>query len=307
MSRTFKILASLISTIILLIFLAIIAVTVWLDPNDYKDNISQLVKEQTGQTLAINGEIHWSFFPSLGIKVENVTLSNPPGFGSQPMAKVGNAEIQMKLLPLLDKRFEMNKLVLQHADINLLSKGNTHSWESMTKSKKIHAAKPVQQKEKQLNNFEISTIDIANTNFSWKNTSTGDNVKLRNVNFQGNNIGTERASSINMSFDLQGLQNVLNMSLDGDIEFNTKKQILDIDDLTLKVTDFKATGSVTGKKIIDNPNITGKLTIKPFNPAKLSREFSQIPNTDVKRASGDLQFDYQNDVLEVNKLDIRLD
>src|SRR6266446_1521153 len=61
-----------------LLVLAIVAVAVFamtFDPNRYKGQIEALVKEKTGRTLKLQGDLKVAIFPSLGADVAKVTLS----------------------------------------------------------------------------------------------------------------------------------------------------------------------------------------------------------------------------------------
>src|SRR5258708_1627350 len=61
-----------------LLVLAIVAVVVFamtFDPNRYKGQIETLVKEKTGRTLKLQGDLKVAIFPSLGADVSKVTLS----------------------------------------------------------------------------------------------------------------------------------------------------------------------------------------------------------------------------------------
>ena len=61
-----------------LLVLAIVGVAVFaatFDPNRYKGEIERLVKERTGRTLNLKGDLAVAFWPSLGAKVGGVTLS----------------------------------------------------------------------------------------------------------------------------------------------------------------------------------------------------------------------------------------
>ncbi|HYG55700.1 MAG TPA: AsmA family protein, partial [Burkholderiales bacterium] len=45
------------------------------NPNRYKGEIERLAKEKTGRTLKLQGDLEMAFFPSLGAKVNGLTLS----------------------------------------------------------------------------------------------------------------------------------------------------------------------------------------------------------------------------------------
>ena len=59
--------------LLLIIVVAIVAAT--FDPNQYKPQIVELVKERTGRTLTMDGRIGLTFFPKVGAEVEKVALS----------------------------------------------------------------------------------------------------------------------------------------------------------------------------------------------------------------------------------------
>ncbi len=45
------------------------------DPNEYKGDIVELVKEKTGRTLNIEGDIRLTFFPKIGVGLGPTQLS----------------------------------------------------------------------------------------------------------------------------------------------------------------------------------------------------------------------------------------
>ena len=73
--------------LILILVIAVIGFAVVFDPNDYKDDITKLVKEKTGRNLSIPGDISLSLFPWIGIDLGKIEISNAKGFGKQPFAK----------------------------------------------------------------------------------------------------------------------------------------------------------------------------------------------------------------------------
>ena len=92
-------------TLVVLIIAAIIIIPQVVDPNDYRDEISNLVRKQTGRDLAINGNLELSVFPWIGVRTESVTLSQPrhlsEAFGDGNMLEVAETEIKVQALPLL--------------------------------------------------------------------------------------------------------------------------------------------------------------------------------------------------------------
>ncbi|MBF0187554.1 MAG: AsmA family protein, partial [Magnetococcales bacterium] len=83
----------------LILVVAAVVIPMVVDPNDYKSEIATLVKDQTGRSLEISGDIQLSLFPWVGLKLGAVELGNADGFGPNPMAIVEAADLRVKLLP----------------------------------------------------------------------------------------------------------------------------------------------------------------------------------------------------------------
>ena len=104
-----------------------------LDPNDYKDWIAAKVKNSTGRDIAIDGNISLTYYPWLGVEVENVRLSNAAGFGDKPFLSTEFVKARAKLLPLLRKELEMDTLVLHGATIHLAKNADgITNWADMS-------------------------------------------------------------------------------------------------------------------------------------------------------------------------------
>ena len=77
--------------------LAYIAAT--FDPNQYKPQIVQAVKERTQRTLKLEGDIGLSFWPSIGAKIGKASLSERAS--DREFAAVEEVRVALKLMPLL--------------------------------------------------------------------------------------------------------------------------------------------------------------------------------------------------------------
>ncbi|MBF0163605.1 MAG: AsmA family protein [Magnetococcales bacterium] len=132
---------------VVLIVAAAVVVPSLIDPNQYKQQISTLVKEKTGRDLTVNGAIKITVFPSAGVSLEDVTLGDAPGFGAEPMAKVARLDVRAKLMPLLSKRVEADKVVVEGLRLKLAknAKGQAN-WSDLTGPKSAPAATPTTDK-----------------------------------------------------------------------------------------------------------------------------------------------------------------
>ena len=72
------VLIGLAALVVLAIAGAVVFVSTF-DPNKYKGQIEQAVKERTGRTLKLAGDLKVALFPSLGADVSKVSLSERAG------------------------------------------------------------------------------------------------------------------------------------------------------------------------------------------------------------------------------------
>ena len=101
MAKIAKIVLILIGALVGLIVVAAIGLTLFFDPNDYRDDISTQVRNATGREFVIDGELSISVFPWLAIEVGHTTLGNAEGFGDEPMLSFDKASLSVEIMPLL--------------------------------------------------------------------------------------------------------------------------------------------------------------------------------------------------------------
>ena len=69
--------------------------------------------------LAIEGDIGLSVFPWLGVELHSLALSQPEGFGDEPFVSVEHAQVRAKLMPLLEKKLEVDTVQLDGLRLSL--------------------------------------------------------------------------------------------------------------------------------------------------------------------------------------------
>src|SRR4249919_1602069 len=119
MNKILKVVAIVAGALLVIVVAVLFAVGYLFNPNDYKGQISAAVAKATGRTLTLDGNLALSTFPTIRIQVGSATLSNAPGFGSTPMAKIGGAELRVSLWPLLFGNVEIGEARLSGVEINL--------------------------------------------------------------------------------------------------------------------------------------------------------------------------------------------
>ncbi|AKH20890.1 AsmA family protein [Sedimenticola thiotaurini] len=175
MGKFFKIVGGLVLVLVLLIVAAAIILPMVIDPNDYKEQIVDQVKQQTGRDLQITGDLKLSVFPWLGVDIGGLQLSNAEGFGEQPFAVVNSAAVRVKLMPLLSRQLEVDTVGLDGLVLNLAkSKDGATNWDDLAKSDAPAESEQGDASSGQgLAGFSIGGVDISNARISWDDRSTG--------------------------------------------------------------------------------------------------------------------------------------
>ena len=87
------------------------------------------VKANTGRDLVIRGRASLTFYPSFGVALRDIELSQPPGMTGTPFVTAESVEVGVKLLALLNRKVELERLVLKRPkfDLRIDARGRS-SW-----------------------------------------------------------------------------------------------------------------------------------------------------------------------------------
>src|SRR5215208_3334531 len=75
--RLLKLISTVIALLIVVGVIAAACLVMFVDPNKLKPVLAQEVMKKTGYQLVINGNLTWSFYPHLGIRINQMSLKDP--------------------------------------------------------------------------------------------------------------------------------------------------------------------------------------------------------------------------------------
>lgn len=91
-------------------------VMLFVNPNDFKDELKNVALEKANVSLRLDGDISWSFFPWLGLNLEDIGVA----LGSDPeIVQFDRAEFGLAILPLLEQKIQVNKVNLVNVKASL--------------------------------------------------------------------------------------------------------------------------------------------------------------------------------------------
>jgi len=130
--------ASIVATLIIILALGGFFFVRNFDLNRYKSEIENLVFQQTGRKLSLNGEakLGLSLIPT--IVINDVTFANPDWAQNPYMAKLQKLEVQFSLNALLHRQIDIKKFILVNPEVYLeVAKDGRKSWEFANKSASV--------------------------------------------------------------------------------------------------------------------------------------------------------------------------
>lgn len=220
-SKFGKFLLSAIGALILLFIISIIMLTTLLNPNNFKTQISSLIQKNTGRNFTINGDVKWSFFPSLGLKLNQISMGNAPGFSPQTFAQIEAADVDVKLLPLFAGKVEIGKIKLNNLTLNLSKNAQgKNNWSDISSASKNSAAKQPQEtttqttaKNTKLPILTISTIDVNNATITWNDQQAKQQATVDHLNLSSDHVNFGKPFPIKLAMHVVSNQPAINIQL----------------------------------------------------------------------------------------------
>ncbi|MGB1187270.1 MAG: AsmA family protein [Cycloclasticus pugetii] len=239
MRTLFKILGGL----VLLLVVTIIVAPMLIDPNDYREEIQAVVKDKTGRDLSINGDLNLSIFPWVGVGINEVSLSNATGFNAEYFAEIQEANVKVKLLPLLSRQVEVSTVVLKGMRLNLAKdkRGKTN-WEDMIQSSAEGDKKPSDTNADQasgaaLGAIAIGGVQIVDASISWDDASKGESYNLTDLGLSTDALSLGSPMGVELAFTVESSKPkaTIRLKLDGDVVINEGLNKFDFQDLALAI------------------------------------------------------------------------
>ena len=184
MHKLTKILLAILVVLVAIYIIVVVALKFFIDPNTYKALITKKVKESTGMTLTIQGDIGLRLFPWLAFSADQIQLSNPEGFTNNTqkanIASIQHLSVSVALWPLFTGNVQPKTITIKQAQFNLITNAKGQSnWDiaqSGLKNEPKKATAGTQKPEaKKPHAFAIPNVEISDANVSYidntKNTT----------------------------------------------------------------------------------------------------------------------------------------
>jgi AsmA protein len=122
-----KRLSLLVGGLLVVVLLLVASVILFVNPNNFKDELKSVALEKANINLRLEGDINWSFYPWLGLELENIGVA----LGSDAeILQFDRAEFGLAMKPLLQQKIQVNKINLVNLKASLnKDKNGQGNWQ----------------------------------------------------------------------------------------------------------------------------------------------------------------------------------
>lgn len=252
------------------------------DANEYKPLIAKQVKQQTGRDLTL-GDIKPSVFPWLGIELQQLSLSNAPGFAAQPMLQMQSLDVHIELLPLLKQEIKVDTLRLHGLQAHLAKnkQGKTNWDDILEKQNAAATAAPAAEKPATptetssaatLPVFSVNGVELKDAKLSWDDASTAQQITLHQLNLTIGTVALDQPMPIELTTQIKLAEPAVSalLSLQTIAQFNLDTQQLQLQETELEVNADLSSFDVKKLRLQIKTALQADLQKQDFNLPDLS-------------------------------------
>ena len=186
--------------LVIALMVTVYALLATYDYNKLKPRIARMVKDATGRELNLGGEINLAIGFSPSLVVTDVTFANAT-WGSQPqMIEIERLQAQVRLLPLLFKDVEVNRIGLSGVKV-LLETGPDAlgNWDFLAGDNSAGSAGAFKPAE-----IDVDQVSIENLHLTFRRHKTASKTQFTLASLEMTRQGTEDALMLKLRADSNG-------------------------------------------------------------------------------------------------------
>ncbi|MDB1124429.1 AsmA family protein [Vibrio algarum] len=225
---------------VVVIVLAIAALLLFVNPNQFKPLIVEQTKKQTGMDLIIDGDISWQFFPSLGLSLGKTELKNPAGFKNENLLKIEGIGVDVSVMPMFSKELYIGNVSLDGAEIYLeTKKDGSSNLDALTQTNKAEptestdssktaspnppTSEPAPSEAQNSWTINLAGVSVTNASLEIQDDSTGSYTKLYDVGLTVSEFAFAQWTTV--TFAAKGKNNQQNFATEGQAELKLMQDL----------------------------------------------------------------------------------
>lgn len=250
------------------------------DPNRYKGQIEDAVKEKTGRTLKLAGKLELAFWPSLGAKVGGVTLSEKAS--DKEFVALDSAHASVAVLPLLHGAVLVDGIRVSGLKANVVKdKQGKFNFSDLMESpagKPAAEAKPAEPAKGAVG-FDIGSVRIERSALTYRDLGSGQEIALSDIDLSTGRIGEKANGKLKFSVHAKGRNPDLDakVQLAGDYRVDLPAKSYALSAVEGRVSGTLAKGPLEAKLSMPKVEFAGGALAVPKLQADVSLPMPDLP------------------------------
>lgn len=214
MKALFRIVLAAVGVLGLLAVAVVIYATTFLDPNDLKPRLVEAVRDRTGLELSLDGPLSWTFYPRLGLTVEDASARMPGQSASEtPFAALERSDARIRFAPLLAGNIEVDGFTLEGLRLYLARDENGQAnWTRLAETLARHhneapATRTTASGPQQVTSagdrplaMNVANVEVIDGQVHYVDRAQGRSLMLDNLALEATGVNTETPFPVSAAF-----------------------------------------------------------------------------------------------------------
>lgn len=249
MNKYLKYSVYVIAGLVALVLLLVAIISATFNPNDYKQQIIDLVKEKKDRTLTIDGDIKLTFWPKIGADLGKIAISEHKN--AAEFASINSAKVALAVLPLLKKELVVDTIYVDGAKANIVQyKDGSTNFDDLLSQDEEETSTEIQ--------FDVQGVRVSNSAVQYSDEATGAAYAIEQFNLSAGRIALAMPMDIATDFKVKANQPaiVANVNVKGSFLVDPENKHFKVAKLDALITgdmlnghnvEVKASGDVDAK------------------------------------------------------------
>ena len=202
MNKLLKYALIAIVSIIILVLLAMAYFAATFNPNDYKQDIIDLVKKEKDRTLTIDGDITLAFWPKLGANLGKLSISEHKS--DKEFAAVNSAKVALAVLPLLKNSLVVDTIYIDGAKANIVKyKDGSTNYDDLMSAEEESESTEIQ--------FNVQGINITDSAVNYTDETQDATYSITDFNLATGHVALAEPVDVETSFKVSANKPAINI------------------------------------------------------------------------------------------------
>jgi AsmA protein len=184
-----------------LVIAALVYLAATFDPRAYEPQLADIVKERTGRTLTIEGDLDLSLWPGPALSIEGLALSERES--AAPFVKIESLRVLLRLGPLLERRLVADEIVVHGAHIAIVRfEDGRLNVDDLLGGETAHAVA-----------FELGGLKIERSTMSYRDLAAGRGFELAAIEIATGRLADGLSTPASVAFTFHDHARAIELAL----------------------------------------------------------------------------------------------